>query len=633
LSLPSIQALAVSGTVAIAVFWLAVNRGTFSPTSRGAVAIAVWWTIVLTSALGLARLRRPTWQATTLGGLLLALALWTLASAAWGPNTARAVEEFNRVSLYLGVFVLVVAVGSAVRPARWSDGTAVAIGAVGALSLVTRLVPELANTGAPLRLLPAGQSRLAYPIGYWNALGVLLAMGIPLLLRAALDARSSVARAFAAAILPAFAGVIYLTSSRAGSLAALTGLVIFVLLCNRRVAAAVLLVLAGAGGVLVVAEISGKPSLVNGPLNSAAAASQGHAALPFVALACLVVGVAWGIGSRRVVELRLAAVERAVAVGTVLLVVGVVLAAHPVRRIDEFKSTPSLSSASASYATSHLLSASGNGRWQMWTVAADEFRAHPLVGGGAGSFQPWWMKERPYALYVVNAHSLFLEVLGELGLVGLILVIGFMGGALGIGGARVRRASPDRRTLAAALVSGLCAYVLGAAVDWMWQMTAVTVVAIVITATLAGARPAVVAVRVRELPAGIGAVVAFVGIAAILSQALPLVSGLELQSSQAEAQKGNFVQAASRAASARSATPWSADPYLQLALIQEHVDALGAARKSVSKATSRAPEDWQVWAIRARIETEAGAVGAARRSLHTAAALNPLWAKAIGATA
>jgi hypothetical protein len=617
----------------VAVFWLVANGGTFSPTSRGVVAIAVWWTIVLMSVLGLAHLRRPTWQATTLGGLLLAFALWTLASVAWAPNATRTVEEFNRVSLYFGVFVLVVALGSAVPPARWSDGLAAGIAAVGVFSLVTRLVPELVNTGAPLRLLPGGHNRLAYPIGYWNALGVLLAVGIPLLLRAALEARSMIARGFAAAVLPGFAGAIYLTSSRAGSIAAVAGVVIFVLLCDRRLAAAVLLLLAGAGGALVVSEIRGKLALVSGPLNSSAAASQGHAALPFVGLACLVVGVVWSLGSRRVIELRLASVERAVAAGAALLVVGIVLAAHPVRRFDEFKVTGSVSSSSPNLATAHLLSTSGSGRWQLWTVAADEFRAHPLVGGGAGSFQSWWLKERPFGLYVVNAHSLFMEVLGELGVVGLILLVGFMGGALAIGCARLRRAPPDRRSFAAALVSGLCAYVLGAAVDWMWQVTALTVVAIVLAAVIAGARPAVAVTRRRELQISVGALVALVGIAAILVQALPLISSLELQSSQLAGQKGQFVEAARRAESAHSAAPWSADPYLQLALIQEHVDALGAARKSVSQATSRAPKDWQIWAIRARIETEAGAIGAARRSLHIAATLNPLWAKSIGAAA
>jgi hypothetical protein len=632
LGLGPVQSLGPATAIAIAVFWLADNRGTFSLTSRSAVAIVVWWTIVLTAALGLARLRRPSWQAITLGGFLLAFGLFSLISAAWAPNSARALEEFNRVSLYFGVFLLVVAIGSAVPAARWSDGLALGIASVGIFSLVTRLVPELANTGAPLRFLPAGQSRLAYPLGYWNALAVLLAVGVPLLARAALESRTRIARGLAAATLPAFGGALYLTSSRAGSLATAVGVIVFVIASNRRLAAAALIAVAGFGAVLTIAVISGKAALVDGPLDSAAAASQGHAALLPVALVCIAVGTVWGFASARVNSFRRPSLERAAAIGFLVLTVVAVVAVHPVRRFDEFKQTQAVSTDSSSYATSHLLSASGNGRWQMWTVSMNEFRAHPLAGAGAGAFQSRWMKERPYPLYVVNAHSLFVEVLGDLGIIGFVLIVGFFGAALVIGGMRVLHVPSERRTLAAAFVAALCAYIVGAAVDWMWQVTALTVVAIVIAALLAGGQSTRAALGRRELPTGVGAAIALVGIAAILAQALPMISAVDLGASQAEAAKGNLVAAAQQAASARSANPWSPDPYVQLSLIQERAGAFAAAQKSVAAAIERDPENWQVWAIRARIETEAGAVAAARLSLHQAARLNPLWAKSIGVT-
>lgn len=627
-----IQSVAVSAAIGSTVFWLVYNRGTFSLTTRSALAIAVWWAIVLTVVLGLAPLRRPPVAAAILGSCLFALTLWTLASSAWAPNGARAFDEFNRDSLYLGVFVIIVAFGSVVGADRWADGLALGIAAIGVYSLATRLFPELADTATPLRQLPGGQSRLAYPIGYWNALGVLLAVGLPLVLRVGLEARNALVRGLAAATVPAFVAAMYLTSSRAGSLAAVSAVLVFVVACNKRVSAFLLLGVTGAGAVVVVSSIHGRSALVNGPLDSAAAASQGHAVALPVAVSCLGAGVVWTIASRQVGRIQVRSLERAVAAALVVLAAAALVAVHPARRFNEFKQNQIVAVNSPQYTTKHLLSASGNGRWQLWTAAGQEWRAHPLAGGGAGSFQSWWLQHRPYSLYVVNAHSLFMEVLAELGLVGLLLLCAFFGGALVVGLARVRRARPERTTLAAALVAGLVAYVLGAAVDWMWQVTALTVVAVAVVAALASGRAPRLATTAprRVLPYSVVAAVGLLGIAAIGAQTLPLISALELKSSHREAASGDLETAAKRAAAARSAAPWSPDPYLQLALIQEYAGVWSAARRNIEAATARDPRNWQMWAIRARIEAEAGAVVPARESLHRAAALNPLWAKSMG---
>ena len=45
-------------------------------------------------------------------------------------------------------------------------------------------------------------------------------------------------------------------------------------------------------------------------------------------------------------------------------------------------------------------------------------------GNGAGTYQLQWAQHRPYVFTVIDAHSLYLEVLGELGLVGFLLIGG-----------------------------------------------------------------------------------------------------------------------------------------------------------------------------------------------------------------
>ena len=127
----------------------------------------------------------------------------------------------------------------------------------------------------------------------------------------------------------------------------------------------------------------------------------------------------------------------------------------------------------------HLLSGQGSGRWQFWTAAVDEWRDHPLRGLGAGSFEQWWSEHASFTYFVRDAHSLYLETLGELGLVGFVLVIALVLLALVEGARRALGADGDARVTAAALTAAFAGYAFAAGVDWMWEMTAVSVVGFV----------------------------------------------------------------------------------------------------------------------------------------------------------
>ena len=55
-------------------------------------------------------------------------------------------------------------------------------------------------------------------------------------------------------------------------------------------------------------------------------------------------------------------------------------------------------------------------------MALDAFRADPLKGSGAGTYRLVWERNRANDENTNEAHSLYLETLGELGLVGAILL-------------------------------------------------------------------------------------------------------------------------------------------------------------------------------------------------------------------
>src|SRR5262249_36213167 len=112
------------------------------------------------------------------------------------------------------------------------------------------------------------------------------------------------------------------------------------------------------------------------------------------------------------------------ATATLLVAVAIagLVASHPVARFDTFRNNSVHYAGSQTILNQHLLTTSGSGRWQLWSAAVSEFRAHPLNGGGAGSWRSWWLQHESLPLFTQYAHSLYLESLAELGIVGLLLI-------------------------------------------------------------------------------------------------------------------------------------------------------------------------------------------------------------------
>jgi len=106
----------------------------------------------------------------------------------------------------------------------------------------------------------------------------------------------------------------------------------------------------------------------------------------------------------------------------------------------------------------------GNRPWY-WHVAWQEASEFPVAGRGAGTFELAWLQRQPIEESVLDAHSLYLETLAELGLVGL--------GLLALAFAPPLVAA--FRGTSAAAAAGYVAFLFHAGVDWDWEMPAVTV--------------------------------------------------------------------------------------------------------------------------------------------------------------
>ena len=622
------------GTLTLAIaaltFGLALEGGGYGVPARSGIAIALGWTIMLGVGLSLLPLDRVPRAAVIVGGLLAAFALLTGASALWADDPEGAFLEFDRATLYLALFALIVLAARRDDARRWSDGLRAGIAAVGVLSLASRCFPHLLPAGDVARFLPAVETRLTYPVNYWNGLGILLALGLPLLLRPAIASRSACWRGLALAPIPALAAAIYLTSSRGAAAVAAVSVVAFGLLVVRRLAAFQAILVAAAGSAAAIAVLLPRDELVNGPIRSGAAVSQGRVAALLILLLCAATGAVHGVVSSRVGRLSIAPrLARPLAGLAVLLAVAGFVAADPSRRFDQFKEPPGeFAHRRPDFVRAHLLSGGGSGRWQFWGAAVDEFQTRPIAGRGAGSFEAWWAEHGSLAYFTRDAHSLYVETLGELGLLGLALLVATFGGGVASALRRLRVHEEDERTTVAALAAAFLGFLLGMGIDWMWELTVVGAVGIACLALLTGPATArrlslVGAPPRRTGRFALGAVTVVVASALLCAQAIPWLTQREVQASQAAVRRGDLSAALDKAGQARAIQPWASSPYLQLALVREEMGDLAGARREIAKAIDRDGGDWRLWLVSARLATKAGAVADARRSLGRARKLNP----------
>jgi O-antigen ligase len=124
-------------------------------------------------------------------------------------------------------------------------------------------------------------------------------------------------------------------------------------------------------------------------------------------------------------------------------------------------------------------------RYDYWRVAIRAFRAEPVRGVGAGGWAVWWLRYRPIQDSAQDAHSLPLQTLAELGLVGLALLLAFFAG-IALAAGEAHRADP---ALAAGPIAGAVVWLAHQPLDWDWQMPAVTLIAMVLGGALLATAP------------------------------------------------------------------------------------------------------------------------------------------------
>ena len=591
---------------------LAADDGGYFPTAWNTGAVALLWTTALLVLLP-TRPRLATLDLVFLGALA-GLVAWIGLSIAWSIDQGQSVLELQRAVLYLAAAATLLLVARRRLVGALVGGALTAIVLISGYGLATRLFPERVGAFDSV----AGY-RLFTPIGYWNGLGLFAAIGVLLALGIAARGASPVARALAAASLPLLACTLYFTFSRGAWLALAAGVIALLAVSPRRLAITVAVVATGLPAVAAVWVASRSFGLTHREALIAQATHDGHRlALLLVPLAGLSALAAVGLGR---LEPRLALSRRAGrAVAAVVLgalvcaaIVAVVAKGGPVAIVrdgyDSFAS-PTPAAAGGADLNQRLFQFSGTGRARLSEVAVDAYRDHPLLGTGAGGYERYFLQHGDGQI-VRDAHNLYLETLAELGPLGLLLLLAVLAAPV-VAGLRARSVPLVPAALAAYL-----AFLVHASVNWDWEMTSITVTAILLGAVLLAASRR----REEEVPLATGARVAVIVPAlAVAGLCIVALVGNRAHAAALDASlAGRWSDAESHARTAVRWQPWSSNARMLLGRAQGGEGRLGEARATLRQAIERDPDDWTLWFELARWSDGA----AVTRALNRAAALNP----------
>ena len=447
--------------VLAAVSWGLAWLATGSAAAPDWLPYAFLTALVLAAALIGGTALRPRRRELAVVGALVALAGWEALSIVWSavPDLARD-EALLTIFYAIALLVPLVALRSATERllALAAIAAAAAVLAVGA-GIVLRFGSDQADHFY--------SGRLSFPISYPNAQAAVFLIGFwPALVLAAQRERGLLVRALAVAAATAIASG-WLTAQSKGGIAALaaSAAVVFALSPLRLRLLPPTLIAAG----LTAAAYSP----LTAPFRSESVPEVKRAGSAILLLAALgaVAGLLYALVDRRL-ELDPRAVRKA-GVGVFVMFVAAVVAAvalfftsvyHQGWFGDQWQAFKRYQSTTAS---SHLLQL-GSYRYDIWRVAVHEFEHHPLAGIGSRGFGPAYLQERRSPDTPARAHSVELDALSELGVVGFAL----LACALVVPLVTLARRLRGRDAAATAAFAGAVYWLVHASVDWIWTVPA-----------------------------------------------------------------------------------------------------------------------------------------------------------------
>ena len=603
-----------------------------------------------------------------------ALAAFTYASIAWSVQPANSWLEANRTLSYLGAFATALVLARLV-PGRWralAGATAAATTVVCGYALLVKVFPATFDPGDAF-------GRLRAPFDYWNAVGLMGALGLaPSLWAGARREGALLLRALAAPATAILLSALLLASSRGAVLAALIGVATWFVLSPLRLRSTVVLALGAVGGGVIAAWGLSTHGISADGVSIAARNSAGHSFGVLIVAALCVTGAASFAATLALDRFSLSGrARRAVSVGLLAAV-----ALIPVAGLSALAASRRGFTGEISHIWQSLTNPNGkvgdqpgrlvnlsNSRSHYWSQAITLGEHHLLAGVGALGFAtaqpsssgPVW---NPQHAHVVHAHGYLAETFADFGLLGLAISLGLLV-AWGVATGRTLELGAPRRTRAprgppsgdsastplvaaggsAAEPAGLIALLAVAVtfgihslIDWTWFIPGTAIPALACAGWLAGRGPLSAPIgrrprsrRLRRAP-GVAMAIAVTAVVAILAVWMivqPLRSFDSYSAAETAAIDGNAAAALRQAHAAAVENPLAIDPLFLLSVIYNGLGNSTQARHELVLATSRQPSNPQTWQELGCYDY-AHHVPAAAAEFHRMLGLQPAAAPAIG---
>ena len=405
-------------------------------------------------------------------------------SMIWTISDAQTIRELLRSSMYLATFVLVLAGLSSSRQVSPLMDAAVLIStAVAGYGVMQKINPVNYPATTP------DAARVGSTLEYANTTAMVVGLGIVLSLARMNEMKSPLGRGIYAAFVLLFAVVLYLTLSRGGILSLGVGLLTMFVLGGNRLQTFANLALVTAPLGWLIYRVQDLEALFREGATEAQMLMDGAALRTDLLVAFAVAFLLQAIYAIFVERYELVPEARRV-LGAVVLVgvlllggVGAYLTSDQLLA-GNFSEAVTGRLEEGESANERLTSLSSNSRSQYWQVAWQEWKQHPFLGTGAGTFQFTWLEERPGFGGVKQVHNVYLEQGTETGVFAFLALVGFAALLVGYTARATWRSEPlgNRRVLLSGLTAALVVYLFSSALEWHWYIPASTLVFFILAA-------------------------------------------------------------------------------------------------------------------------------------------------------
>jgi hypothetical protein len=563
--------------------------------------------------------RGRAWGGATVG-LFAVFAVLTAVSIAWSAAPDVSWQSAAQTLGYLAAFAAAAALAR-LAPRRWPavvGAVATAAVALSAYALLAKALPGTFDPGDQI-------GRLQVPFGYWNAVGVTAALGLPPCLWAGARLHGGrVLRALSAPAVALLISVVVLSYSRSAVLVAVLAVGAWLAFVPLRLRAAALLALGGAGAAMITGWALATPDLTADRVAEAARVSAGHA-FGLVLLATLLVlggaGVAYAVALERL-TLGHATRRR---IGTALVAAAALL---PLAGIGALAASSRGLTGEISHVWSNLTSSGGPGfvvgdsasrllqfgssRPLYWSEGITVGEHALLAGTGAEAFAVSRTAYTDSTVPVSHVHSYAIQTFADLGLIGVAINLALLVSwalaaarplALRVSWSSLSGDQAAERQGLITLAIVVVGFGVQSAVDWTWFFTGVAIPSLVCAGWLAGRGPLRDPVRragrrrpIMQRPATGALVTALAAVTLLGAWAVwqPLRSADALSSSLDAVAARDTSAAFTDARDAASIDPVTIQP---LRILSELYGAgnPGAARRELVEATRRQPDNPEPW--------------------------------------